>query len=482
MGELYLGLDIGTKNIKATIISENGEIVEKTSVPVYDLIVQPKEDFAERSAVALWERIKETLAHLKSLQRVTAICVDSTSGTFTLIDKEHKEFYNLIMYNDSRGKTEAKELRERSEAAKDFERFLPIVPQLVIPKLLWLKKNFEHFNKVGHLLHENDYAVFKLSGSIATSSNSAGKSHALLEGLGYLKKAYEDVELPLEIMPEIRPIGGIIGYTNQEAAKLGLPIGTPIVNGVTDASAGDITSGALNPGQANFTIGTSLTVHAVVNKLSPDEHGRFYYKTYVNNAYLAGGFTNAGTASFDSMSRTMKMSLDELTEAAKVVPPGSDGIMACSEWYGVRVPKTYPQVKGFFIGLSEKNISPGHIFRSLLEGSSMTLRLMLSAVEEVTGTTFYDLRASGGASKNTLFMQIVADALGKDVKVVEEPDSALGSALIAAWAVGKQNMDHLVDRTVKIKSEFKPNLENKAAYDQLVQKYNRVVEALANTL
>jgi sugar (pentulose or hexulose) kinase len=479
MEELYLGLDVGTKNIKATIISDIGEVVEKATLSVYDLLIQPTEDFAERSPLLLYDRVRQVFSNLKLLNKVSGICIDATSGTIVPLDKNSEVIYNLIMYNDSRAKDEAEELRKKSSAAKDFERFLPITPQLVIPKLIWLKKNFDQFNQINHILHESDYIAFKLSDSIATSSNTAGKSHALLEGLGYLKEAYANADIPIEIMPDIKPIGETIGYTNEEATKLGLPKGIPIINGVTDASAGDITSGALNPGQANFTIGTALTVHAVIDKIVPDEHGRFYYKTYINNSYLAGGFTNAGTTAFDTMSKIMKMNLDDLTEAARNVPVGSDGLIACTEWYGVRAPKTYPQVKGFLIDMSEKNMSQGHIFRSLLEGSTMTLKLMLSSVEEVTRTTFYDIRASGGASKNSLLMQIISDALGKNIKIVEEPDSALGSAIISACSIGKQDIKNLTRNIVKIKTELQPNASNIAFYDKLTEKYRKIVENLA---
>ena len=103
-------------------------------------------------------------------------------------------------------------------------------------------------------------------------------------------------------------------------------------------------------------------------------------------------------------------------------------------------------------------------------------------VEEVTGTTFYDLRISGGASKNTLLMQIAADATGKETRAVEEPDSALGSAIIAAWGTDKHDLNKLVKDTVKIKAEFKPNAEKKVVYDELAKKYGKIIENLANIL
>ncbi|MGQ9781474.1 MAG: hypothetical protein ACUVQ8_04380 [Nitrososphaeria archaeon] len=147
--------------------------------------------------------------------------------------------------------------------------------------------------------------MFKLSDLVSTSSNTAGKSHALLKGQGYLEEAYADVDLPVEIMPDVKPIGSVIRYTNDEAAKLDFPRGTPIVNGV----------------------------------------------------YLAGGFTNAGTIPFDRFSRNLGMSIDELTSAVSSIPAGSDGLISCTEWYGVRAPETYPQLEGFLVRMSEKNMT-----------------------------------------------------------------------------------------------------------------------------
>jgi len=480
--ELYLGLDIGTKNIKAVILSSDGCVLEKKVTPIYDLVKQPRENFVERDPKGLWKRIKGTIKSMKYANQVVALCVDATSGTIVPIDKKGKELYPLIMYNDSRAVKEANELREKSKAARDFEKYLPITPQLVLPKLMWLKKYFENFRKIFKILHESDYIVYKLTDSIATSPNVAGKSHALLTKLGYLEEAYKDVEIPVDIMPKVYPIGSVIGHVEEKASKeLGIPSNIPVINGVTDASAGDITSGALYPGQASVTIGTSLTVHAVVDMLVPDPYRRFYYKVYVNDTYLAGGFTNAGTTALDTIGKLLDLSINELTNMASRVPPGSEGLISCTEWYGVRVPRTYPSLKGFIMGLSERNVTPGHIFRSLLEGCALALRLMLTAVEDVTGTDFYDLRISGGASRNSLLMQIIADTTGKTVKIVEEPDSALGSAILAAWgSKGRKDIAKFVHQVVKIKAEFTPDLRNKPVYDELAGRYESLIERIAD--
>ena len=478
-----MGIDVGTKNVKAVILSEEGEVVERASAPIYDLVTRPREGFVERDPEGVWSRVKEALGKLKNRGKVEGVCVDSTSGTFLTLDKDGEPIHPFIMYNDSRAVEEAEELRRVSKAAREFEKYLPINSRLVLPKLMWLKKNLPEFGKAEQVLHESDYLVYRLSGAVATSANTAGKAHALLDRPGYLVEAYRDSGIPVEIMPPIRPIGSVVGHVSTEGEReTGIPSGTPIVNGVTDASAGDITSGALEAGQASVTIGTSLTVHVVVDRLVPDLHRRFYYKLYVNDLYLAGGFTNAGTTAMDSLSRVLGSSLDELSSMASKIPPGSDGLLVCNELYGVRVPKDYPNVRGFIIGLSERNFTAVHLFRSILEASGYTLKLLLSAVEETTKTKIHDLRISGGGSRNNLFMQILSDIVGLPVRAIEEPDSAVGSALLAAWGAGELKLREIVDKSVKVRRVFNPNPENVKRYGKLLEKYRRIVETLAEIL
>ena len=478
-----MGIDVGTKNIKAVILSSEGDVVEHSSIPVYDLIVQPREGFVERDAGKLWERVAKLLKQMKHVGDVDGVCIDATSGTFLTLGREGNPLHPLIMYNDSRAEREAEELRKKSESAREFEKFLPINSRLVLPKLMWLKENLREFRNAGQVLHEGDYLTYMLSGSVATSANTAGKSHALLDKPGYLEEAYTDVGIPVELMPEIRPIGSVIGHVSSKGEEeTGIPAGTPIANGVTDATAGDVTSGVVEPGQAGITIGTALTAHIVVDRLSPDPERRFYYKVYLEGKYLAGGFTNAGTTAIDSMARVLGVGLQELTEQASKVPPGSNGLLACSELYGVRVPRDYPNVRGFMIGLSERNFTAGHLFRAILEASGYTLKLLLTAVEDATHTRIRELRVSGGGSRNNLFMQILSDIVGVPAVAVEEPDSAIGSAIIAAWGIGEVKMRKLLDKIVKARAQFNPNTKNRQIYQEHTQRYRRIVETLSRIL
>ncbi len=478
--ELFLGVDVGTKAVKASILSLEKGLIESSKAPIYDLVERPRPTWAQRNPDLLLERIRKALNRLKYLSRVSGVCVDATSGSIVPVDKGFNPLYDILLYSDFRAVKEAEEL-SKCLAVKSFASFLPMAPYLVLPKIIWLKRNLPCFNKVHMILHESDFIVARLAGVAVTSPNVAGKAHALLEGSGYHEDVYREAGVSLSIMPPIRPIGEIVGYITREASrKFGLPEGIPVVNGVTDASACDIAAGVVEPGQANITMGTTITLHGAVDKPMPDAEGRFYYKAYVNRLFLAGGAMNAGTLPLDAVARAFSMSLEKATKLAEQAPPGCDGLIAQPEWTGTRVPKSRPWIKGFLAGITEDNFTAGHIFRALLEGNAIVVTVFLRIVEKVTGMSFAELRATGGGSRNDLQLQILADVSDKPVLAIGEIDGAVGSAMLAAYGVTGVRLSELAIRFIKVRKFIMPDTSRRSLYDELTRKFLGLVDAIAD--
>ena len=102
MVDYFLGLDVGTKNIKGVILTDEGKIVERKRIAVYDLLYQPRENYVERDPKLLWQKVVNLLKDMRYIDRISGLCVDATSGSFTQIDEDGNELYRIIMYNDSR--------------------------------------------------------------------------------------------------------------------------------------------------------------------------------------------------------------------------------------------------------------------------------------------------------------------------------------------------------------------------------------------
>jgi xylulokinase len=478
-----LGIDIGTKMIKTAIIDVDGNIVSHSSVDVYHLVQRPQVAWAQRDVNQLWGYIKKALSQLNGLDKVEAVCVDATSGTIVPINEKGNPLYPALMYSDERAIKEAEELKRRSKKAVEFEKFLPIAPYLVVPKIMWLKKNID-FKNVYKILHENDFVVFKLTNEVVTSPNIAGKAHADMRGNRYISEIYEDVDIDLNLMPTIKPIGDIISCVTEKASReTGIPVNTPVVNGITDASASDVATGTLTLGQANANIGTTLTLHAIVKEVVPDFACRFYYKAYIGDSYLAGGATNAGTLPIDALSTLLGITLSDLDKMAEKVPVGCNGLLAQPEWVGIRVPRSYPHVSGFFININEKNFTAGHLYRSLLEGNALVLNGLLTIIEDVTKTSIYEIRTCGGGAKSRTQNKIIADVAGKIVRKVKEGDAAIGSAIIAMYGTYKHiPVSEVVSKVVKVDAVYTPNPASREKYLKAGEKLKKITKFIGENL
>ena len=118
------------------------------------------------------------------------------------------------------------------------------------------------------------------------------------------------------------------------------------------------------------------------------------------------------------------------------------------------------------------------LFRSFLESSGYALKLMLDAIEETTKVTINDLRISGGASRNDLLLQIIADITGREVKAVYEPDAAIGSVILAMANITRKNLEKIAEKTIKIRASYLPNQEHYETYIKLVEKYKEIIFSL----
>ncbi len=476
----FLGIDIGSARIKAALIDESGEVVDFVSREISDMIKQPQPLYCERNVLELWKILCSLLKSVNEIVGVDAVCVDATSSTIIPIDENRDPLHAALMYNDQRAQKEVNEILSQSIASQEFQEILPLDASLALPKCLWLLKKPEISQKVFKFLHENDFFTMKLCDSIVTSPNIASKTHIDPMKSDYHSKILEQLDFNPEYLPTVAPIGEIVGRVTPEASEAtGIPEGTPVVNGVTDSSAGDIATGTVEVGEVNVNIGTTLVVHGVVNKIIADKKSRVYYKPYLQKNFLVGGATNAGTLPLDSLCSLVNKEIEILEREAENIPTGCDGLIAQSEWVGTRIPYHNPRVRGFLIGITKKNFTSGHVFRSFMESNAIALNRMLEIISELTKQEINEIALCGGGARSKLQCQIIADATGKVVKTVETDEPAIGSAILAAAGVKKEfSIKDVVKKIVKKGNVYHPIAENNSVLQGKAKKLYELTDKI----
>jgi glycerol kinase len=126
---------------------------------------------------------------------------------------------------------------------------------------------------------------------------------------------------------------------------------------------------------------------------------------------------------------------------------------------GLGAPHWKMDARGAIFGLT-RDTTREEITLAALKSIALQSRDLLIALEKDTGKNIIDLRADGGAVKNSMLMQYQADILGIPVLIPENTEStALGAAYLAGIGAGLyKTVDEVAKNNIIIHS-FQPAME-----------------------
>ena len=291
---------------------------------------------------------------------------------------------------------------------------------------------------------------------------------------------------------QVVPLGKGDQWLSGTAAKeLGLRPGIPVAQGGIDAYLGMLGMGAVGPGDLAMVMGSS-TCHLAMSDKPLFGSGMMgcYPDAVVEGLYtLEGGQTATGSilnwyrrnfavADCEEAAASGRSPYELLDAKADAVPPGSEGLVCLDHWQGNRCPMKDSRARGALWGLTLSH-GPGHIFRSIYEGTAYGTRAILEDLES-HGFKVGRIFASGGGAKSWLWLQIKADVLGRSIHLPRESEAcALGSALIAAvHCKHYATLEEAASQMVHNASVIKPRRRHKAIYDYYYEKYKETYQSL----
>src|SRR5512141_299750 len=113
---MYLGIDLGTSEVKVVLLEESGEIAASASASLE--VLRPRPRWSEQSAEAWWEASLSAIDRLKvshgaKLAAVKGIGLSGQMHGATLLDGADRPLRAAILWNDARSDEECKELERR---------------------------------------------------------------------------------------------------------------------------------------------------------------------------------------------------------------------------------------------------------------------------------------------------------------------------------------------------------------------------------
>ena len=300
----YLGLDVGTTNIKAVLLNiDQGQIIAQASKSTPYTIKE--QNTAELSPEQLYRSAVECIGEVSAGFEVDGLGISSFAEAGLPLNKNGTPLFPVIAWFDNRSQTQVNQLLEKFPEAKIYQ----ITGQkpgfsFGLFKFLWIKENFPDVtSQMRWWLSVPDYILYRLTGEIFTDYTQASRTMVFDQE----KRDWSDIlmdyaEISREQLPNTVPSGTIIGNITKKASiEIGLPEGLPCAVGGHDHLCGAFACGGFKSSMAVDSSGSSQALLFFRDQFNPEDKlmkmGYVQYIHVVPNQYvIKGGLKTAGKA------------------------------------------------------------------------------------------------------------------------------------------------------------------------------------------
>jgi sugar (pentulose or hexulose) kinase len=426
--DLWVGIDVGTQSVRVLVVSGDGELAARGAAP---LSGRRADDRHEQDPRTWWDALgaaaRQALDGVEP-SRVRGLALDATSGTVLLVDRDGIPLTPGLMYDDTRARDQADTATAAGSALWRRLGYQRMQPSWALPKLLWLLANTS-VPSGARLAHQGDYLVGRLAGEpVPTDVSTALKTGCDLITEEWPGPVLAALGVPGEMLPRVVRSGTRIGAVGAPAADYtGVPVGTPILAGMTDGCAAQLGAGVVDPGDWNCVLGTTLVVKGVSETLVTDPSGAVYSHRSPHGAWLPGGASSCGAGAI--VRDLPDRDLDGLAAQADRYEPSPVLSYPLASARGERFPFVAPDAEPFRIGEPRDDVET---YASLLQGVAFVERLGFDHLSRLCADVGGRRVLSGGAARVPYWSQLRADVMGRPVHLTESAEPAVGMAVLAA--------------------------------------------------
>jgi len=435
---MFLGLDLGTTNVKALVTDSKGRQLGEGSRAVQ--LFHLTNGVVEQDIEEIWQA---TLAAIKAAAssvgatKIQAVGVSSQGGAIQMLNAHGKPVGRVLSWLDERGHSFDEAITK--ELGHDwFAQHIGHGSSAVgIGQLLRLRKEQPERlappNRIGFV---GDVIVARLSGRGAHDGTSA----ALTCLYNPAKRDYDPdllrrLGVTTEQLPNlVSPCESVGGLLPEVAGATGLRAGILVSPAIHDQYTAALAMRTVEAGTVMVGAGTAWILLAVGDRwVAPVTEWAFECHHVVDGlwgqivALMTGGSALNWALELTGYGKSKSEEIDRLLESA---PAGCDGLQCQPFLTGFAPSGVVPNSRGRLAGLQLSH-GPAHLARAVLEGLAFELRRHIDFLRKA-GMPVERLVLGGAVAVSRVSPQILSDVCGLPVECAGGGEgSPLGAAIIA---------------------------------------------------
>jgi xylulokinase len=465
--ELCLSIDLGTGGPKIGLVTLDGEIVASEVHRV--ATIYGDHGAATQDAAQWWTLISDATRRLlatleSSASRVKAVAVTGQYASTVPVDANGVPTGPCLTWLDTRGGPYSRDavggpfMGYKAQKVFSFVRKTGGAPSTSgadpIGQILYLlNEEPEIVANTRWFMEPVDYLTMRFTG-VASATHASRLAMWMtdvrdLTNYNYDPQLLKMVGIDGSYLPPLQPIGTVVGtVTSSVAADLGLSPDTVVITGIPDLHAAAIGSGATTLYETHLALSTTSWISCPVPKKKTDiNHSIVSIPGLTNDSYMVIDSQDTGAKALEWLQGVLagtgtSMTFAEMTSLAATSPPGANRVLFTPWLAGERSPVDNRRIRAGFTNLSITTTT-ADLVRAVMEGVATNSAWLLKYVEKFAGRELSPIRLLGGGAQSTLWCQMYADVLGRDVVQVDQPLLAQmrGAALLASVALNVHRLD-----------------------------------------
>ena len=473
MQNYIMALDQGTTSSRCILFDRQGNICSMAQMEFTQIF--PKPGWVEHDPMEIWSSQIAVAAKAMGKIGVTekniaAIGITNQRETTIVWEKATgKPVYNAIVWQCRRTAEKVEELVKDGFGEKIHKK-TGLIPDAYFSatKLAWILDHIKEGReraKNGELLFGtvDTWLIWKLTGGQAHVTDYTNASRTMLFDIHKRKwdeEILQKLDIPCEMLPEVKPSSGVYGYTKDCLIGDGIAI----AGAAGDQQAALFGQCCFRSGDVKNTYGTGcfllmntgdwpvISKNGLLTTIAAGVDDQIQYA-------LEGSVFVAGAA-IQWLRDDLRM-IDHAAESEEYCKKvkDSNGIYVVPAFTGLAAPYWDPYARGTIVGIT-RGTKKEHLIRATVESLAYQVTDVIEAMEKEAGLSLASLKVDGGACANDFLMQFQADLLNAKVerpKCIET--TALGAAYLAGIGVGYWKNSEEIRKNWVLEHTFLPKQE-----------------------
>jgi xylulokinase len=482
---MFLGIDLGTSELKVLLLDDRHRIVATAGERL--TLERPRPLWSEQHPKHWWQAMDLALQrlaaeHAAAMAAVRGIGLSGQMHGAVLLGAAGEVLRPAILWNDGRSGDACVALEAAVAGLHDITGNRAM-PGFTAPKLWWLREHEPAvFHRVRSVLLPKDWLRLGLTGEkVSEMSDASGTlwldvghrrwSREVLAACGlapeHMPRLVEGSEVSAHLLPTL-------------AARWGLKPGIPVAGGGGDNAASAVGIGAVRPGQGFVSLGTSGVIFLSNDRFRPNPASAMHAFCHaLPNAWHQMSVMLSAASALRWVRELLGLPSEAaLLERVAVLTPEQQAAAPIFLPYlsGERTPHNDPQAQGVLFGLGTQH-DAASVGYAVIEGVAFGLRDGWAGMNTAPGEVA-QLSLVGGGARSALWAKLIASTLGVPLVTHEggEAGGALGAARLAWLAAGGELGSVCVSPPVR--DHVEPDGQTAALLGPRYERFRRLYPAL----